>query len=403
MRYISIFKGLLGLLVGVSLISCAGPTQPARAQKGQMDTPEFHQMQGDKHLMQGDYESAKRSYSLAIELDAAHANSESGLAVALAYLGSGNVSDHAKQKVYDRGSNLISSALDHSETKSQQARTHSNAVRFYVILKRPQGDWYGKAKGHFEDAIDLSPTNPEPYFFMASAEAGNRNYEGATQLYKKVLSIGGAYEVEADQQLQQIQKIQRALPGSRFGAQIANLEAITRADTAALLLAELRLDHLFLVDAQQDSASFRPPAGQRRMKVSSTQMMPDATDLTGHPLKSSVEMVIKLGLKGLEPDAGHKFNPSAQLTRAEFAMIIQSILAKITHDNELESQFIGEPSPFTDVQPSRWYYNAVRTAVSRGLMQPMASGKFKPMGTVSGADALLAVRNLQSLTKGSTY
>jgi len=396
-------RGLLALFVGVSLAACSGPAKPSRAQKGMMDTPEYHQIQGDKQLMQGSFEGAKRSYNLALGLDAAHSRSQSGLSVALAYLASGNITEPAKQEVFERGFNLLDSALDNANSDAEKARVHSNGVRFFVVLQRPKDDWYEKAKDHFEDAVQLTPNNPEPYYFMASAEAGKYNYDVAVGLYKKVLSFGGNYQVEADAQLAQIQKIQRALPGSRFGQQIANLPAITRADTAALLVAELRLDRIFMNQSQGQSSSFRAPTGQSRMVTSTVKQMPAATDLTGHPLKDTVDLVVTLGLKGLEPDAAHKFHPSSELSRAEFAMIIQSILAKITGDDSIESQFVGEPSPFGDVKPSRWYYNAVRTVVSRGLMQPSSSGRFDPMGKVSGADALLAVRNLKNLTEGTRF
>jgi len=403
MKQSSFIRGLFVLLVGLSLSACSGPNKPARSQKGMMDTPEYHQLQGDKQLMQGNFEAAKRSYNLALGLNSGHSKSQSGLSVALANLASGNVTENAKTQVLERGTDLLESALDNATDKGEKARVHSNGVRFYVTLQRPKADWFDKAKDHFEEAVSLTPNNPEPYFFMASAEAGRLDYDQAVSLYKKVLSFAGAYQVEADQQLAQIQKIQRALPGSRFGRQLANLSAITRADTAALLLAELRLDRIFVAKAQANGPSFHAPASQAKMVTSSVSLMPQVTDLTGHPLKDSVELVVTLGLKGLEPDAAHKFHPSAELSRAEFAMVIQSILAKINGDDSIESQFVGEPSPFSDVKASRWYYNAVRTVVSRGLMRPSSSGRFDPMGKVSGADALLAVRNLKNLTEGTRF
>ena len=392
-------QGLIALTISLAFAACSGPAQKPRAQKGQMDTPEFHQTQGDKHLLEGDYEGAKRAYNLALELDGKHSKSQSGLAVALAYLASGDITEETKQETFEKGQDLLDNALSNAKTEADTAKAHVNAVRFYVVTERPADKWYDKAKDHFDDAKSLTPDDPEPYFFMASAEAGRLNYEEATVLYKRVLSIGRAYDVEADQELKRIQQIQRALPGSRFGEKIANLASITRADTAALLLAELRLDRLYVSQSKQSSPSFVPPAGQQGLKLATSQRMPDATDLTGHPLKDSVEMVIRLGLKGLEPDAAHKFHPSESLTRAEFAMVIQDLLVKITKDETLESKFIGEPSPFSDVADSLWYYNAAQTVVTRGLMQPDASGKFNPMGKVSGADALLAIRNLKSVLK----
>jgi len=381
------------------LTGCGGNAAAPRAQKGAMDTSDYHQGQGDKFLLDRDFQSAKKAYGLALELDANHSPSQSGKAVALAYLAQGDsVSPETQEMVYKEGSELLEQALDNAKSPEIKARAHSYAVRFFVVMERPK-DWYDQAKDHFEDAVKANPENPEPYFFMASAESAKLNYEQATEYYKKVLSIGREYDVEADQELKRIQKVQRALPGSRFGKEIANNLEISRADMAALLLAELRLDKLYLAQARAESPSFMPPDSQRGMKLSSTQRMPEATDLTNHPMKDSVELVVSMGVKGLEPDAGHKFYPSAALTRGEFALVIQDLLVKITKDGSIETKFVGQESPFVDVPAEHWSYNAVRTVVSRGLMQPETSGKFDRMGKVSGADALLAIRNLKTMLK----
>lgn len=398
LRRSGLMAGALALMF--SLASCGGPAQAPRAQKGAMDTPEYHQERGDKYLMNHQYHEAKKAYNLALELEASDSKSLSGKAVALGYLAQGDsVSPATQTQVFGEGKGLLERALDSAKGKKDQARAHTYAVRFSVVMELPKGEWYEQAKDHFDDAISLTPNDPEPYFFMAAAEAARLNYAQATEHYKKVLSIGRAYDVEADQELKRIQKVQRALPGSRFGQQVGNQRTISRADMAALLLAELRLDRLYVSQAKALSPSFAPPASQRRMQTSAAQRMPDATDLTGHPMKDSVELILSMGIKGLEADAGHKYYPSADLTRGEFAMVIQDLLVKITKDNSLETKFVGQESPYSDVPDYHFTYNAVRTVVSHGLMQPENSGRFNRMGKVSGADALLAIRNLKSMLK----
>ncbi|MDT8445350.1 MAG: S-layer homology domain-containing protein [bacterium] len=393
-------QGLLVLGTALTLSACGGPAaQQTRSSQSKMDTPAYHQQIADRHLLQGDYGTAKSEYNLALELQGNHSKSESGLAVALAYLASGNVTEETKDEVFARGSSLLEKALDHAQDNEDKARAHVNALRFYVVTERPKDGWFDKAQDHFEDAVKLAPSDPEPYYFMGSAHASRLDYEAAIRQYEKVMAIGGRYDVEAGNALKEIQKIQRALPGSRFGEQLANESSITRADTAALLIAELRLDRLYMSRSKEVTPGFMPPSGQRRMELAPSQKMPEATDLYNHPMKNSIEMVLSLGIKGLEADAAHKFHPSEALTRAEFAMVLQDVLVKITQETDLDTRFVGQDSPFDDVNASRWYYNAVRTAVTRNLMEPAGSGKFQPMGKVSGADALLAVRKLKEELK----
>lgn len=396
----TLYRPALALLVVLSLAACGGQTaQPERRSASKMDTPEYHQQLADRHLLQGDYTAAKSEYNLALELSPGHSPSQSGLAVALAHLGSGNITEKTKQEVFEQGTDLLESALDNASGAEQKARAHVYSVRFYVVTGKPKGEWYEKAQDHFKEALELTPDDPEPYFFMANAEAAQLKYETALNHYQKVMSIGRRYDVEAGRAVKEIQKIQRALPGSRFGEQLANEKAITRADMAALLLAELRLDRLYATHSSAATPGFLPPEAQRKMNLSPSQKMPEATDLYNHPLKNSVEMVLSLGIKGLEADAAHKFHPSAELTRAEFALILQDILVKITGEEDLQTRFVGQASPFSDVKESRWYYNAVRTAVTRNLMEPAGSGRFNPMGKISGADALLGVRKLKEELK----
>ncbi|MBU3915461.1 hypothetical protein KKA14_07985, partial [bacterium] len=293
----------------------------------------------------------------------------------------------------------IEKALDTAVDKNDQARAHSFAIQVYLALKLPKDKWYKKASGHFEDAVDLAPNNPEPFFFMARAESAELHYVEATKLYHTVLSIGKKYEKEANLELKQIQQIQRAIPGSQFGAQIANVDKMTRADVAALFVAELRLDRLYENRGTKPDSSYSPPEAQQKFNTDPLQKFPDAVDISGHPLEDAIKEVIKLGVKGLSPDPAHKFHPDQEFKRAEFAQLIQDILIKITKDESMATLFIGQRSIFPDVNENIWYYNAARVVVNRGLMEVKnkATGAFVPMETVSGADALLTIRSMKEI------
>jgi hypothetical protein len=68
----------------------------------------------------------------------------------------------------------------------------------------------------------------------------------------------------------------------------------------------------------------------------------------------------------------------------------------------LATRFMNESSPFPDVNQNIYYYNAVRTVINRGLMSVnnKVTGEFEPMASVSGTEALLAIRTLKEILEG---
>ena len=85
------------------------------------------------------------------------------------------------------------------------------------------------------------------------------------------------------------------------------------------------------------------------------------------------------------------------ITRAEFALMVEGILVKVTGETVIRTKFIGQPSPFPDVRNDLPYFNAVQTVVTRNLMEPKESlrGLFHPGDDLAGADALLVIRLLR--------
>ena len=400
----SLFTVLFLLLAVALLNSCGSQKKTAdRTAQGNMDTPEFHVDRGDSALQNQQYSEARNAYQKAITLKSDYSPALSGVAVCNAYLiNREGVSQDAKEEVLEQSIEKIEQAIDAADSnKKMQARAHSFAIQVYFNIQLPKEEWYEKALSHFEEASQLTPNDPAPYYFMALAESYGLNFEKAEFYLGKVLQIGKKYEVEADKELKRIQQIQRALPGSKFGKSVANVKAITRADVAALFIAELKLNKLYADQKQVNSDGFEAPQAQQKIVTQSIQNMPEATDIMGHPMESTIQEVIKLKVKGLEPSPGHKFFPDQKITRAEFAMMIQDILVKVTKDKTLATKYFGQTSPYSDVSENVWYYNATRIVVERGLMEVnnKLTGNFEPMKSVSGAESLLIVRTMKQLLK----
>jgi hypothetical protein len=128
--------------------------------------------------------------------------------------------------------------------------------------------------------------------------------------------------------------------------------------------------------------------------------MEPATDINDNWLKPSIETILKLQVRGLEAGPNHKFEPEKIITKGEFAVMLEDILIKVTGDEKLATKFIGATSPFPDVRNDYYAFNAIMTVTSRGFLgADKATGEFKAEDTVSGADALLSIREFKDQLK----
>src|SRR4030065_710179 len=101
---------------------------------------------------------------------------------------------------------------------------------------------YVDARKSFELAVKINPQYAAAYYFMGLAYKAGLEFDLAGQMFTKVIELKSGYMEEADGQLKFLQKVQRAMPGTTTGKQIALVERLTRADAAALFIEELRID-----------------------------------------------------------------------------------------------------------------------------------------------------------------
>ena len=119
-------------------------------------------------------------------------------------------------------------------------------------------------------------------------------------------------------------------------------------------------------------------------------------DAINHWAETWIKDMIRYGIMDVEPDGN--FYPDDTINRALYAMAVQRLLVVATRDESIETQYFGEAqSRFSDVPSSHFAYNAMALCTERGIMQvDMMSRKFNPNGDVTGADALLIIRELQT-------
>ena len=174
--------------------------------------------------------------------------------------------------------------------------------------------------------------------------------------------------------------------------QTAELAEIMKTlDTLQSRVQELTTEEPLAAPGVESSPKDTPKA----VKKSAPELPPDVRD---HVLRADIESVIAIGIKGLQPLPDGTFKPDANTTRAEFAMIVEDILIKITGEEKLATMFIGNQSPFPDLRNDLPYFNAVMVCTSRGIMEAvdLGTGEFQPSAVISGADALLSIRALKT-------
>ena len=118
------------------------------------------------------------------------------------------------------------------------------------------------------------------------------------------------------------------------------------------------------------------------------------TDYTGSVFAEDIIASHRLNLRSFRIRNG-AFNPDRQLTRSELALLVEDLLH--FKFNISRTSFIGTESPFSDLSSSATGFNAVMSAVTRGLMKGREDGTIGPTDLVSGAEAVLVLHNLNQM------
>jgi tetratricopeptide (TPR) repeat protein len=371
---------LLILAIGLIVSGC-GP-KPIQ-KESVLDTPENHYNQGLRELKVNNLAKAVEEFERATAIDPDYPGG---------YVGMGLV--EAEKKNFKEALDWVDKGIDKDKDKQF---IDGYIAKGRILAKQQKGDdWLEDAVKQFEKALKINPNSGKALFYLGLTYKEAYDFGDAVSTFSKVVELKGDYAKEANTEWELVQKIQRAAPGTKIGAKIALIDEIDRADLAVLFVEELKL--LEILEKKQPKVydtSFRPPEDQTEMKTMTKTEMEPATDIANHWAKNWIEDVIKAGAMDVFPD--HTFRPDDKITRGNYALFLQNILMVVTGDQKLATKYIGTPSRFPDVNASHYAYNAICLAVDRGFMKadPM-DGAFGISKTVSGADALLILRDFQN-------
>lgn len=383
---------LLAAALAVLLIASLGCGSKTLKKESVLDTPDNHFNQGLRELERGNLAEAKNEFARAQALDPKYAEAHAGMGLALA-VEAGNAKDKKTQEtLYDKALAAVNEALGKNDKSVE-----SYIIKGRVLAMQMKGDdWVKESVEQFEKALKLNPNSDKAWFYTGETYKNGYQFDMSANAYSKAIAMKSEYAGRADAQWQIVQKIQRAAPGTKVGAKIALIPEIDRADLAVLLLEELKLAEVFAKKKTPTyDTGFKAPDDPTKMATSQTQPMAEVTDITNHWAKNWINDIVKIGGMDVFPD--HTFRPDDLITRANYSMTMQQIIILATSDKTLATKYFGGQSRFPDMRSDHFAYNAAALMVDRGIMTAdKMTGAFNPEGKMSGADALLAIRDFQN-------
>ncbi len=358
-------QALFLLAVGCwAIYGCATEPKPYR-----LDSPEYRVRSGFRLLKLNRAEDAEREFKKAISTRSCYSSALRGLGISCAYQGKFHVAKEAMSK-----------ALACAETGQEKALAHVGFMR--ILTMEREGTWLREVLGHFRDALELSDNLSEAYYYLGVAYRTDLRLSKAEWAFKKVIELSSRMTEEAEAALIQLEKIRQAMPITQLGRQISIRPVITRAEVAAILIHELKLDKILArYGAIEDGRGYSP------VKI--------PQDVISHKFRQEIIKCLGFEIKALTVSKEGEFNPEDIVTRAQYAVMISDVIEKITRDQYLKDSFKKTRSPFSDIEKHDPYFGAVMVCTQwRGIIESNCP-EFNPMDPITGADALLAIRRLK--------
>mgnify|MGYP000847101597 CR=1 FL=1 len=377
------FMLMLVLLIAVTLMSCGSKNKKPTVVKPpvvRVEPSDVYTDAGLQLLEKGQYDDADREFAWALTKNPKNARAAIGRSIARIYQGE-----------YDEALDDLKSGCKYAKQNEDKVFCQVARIRIYTQDKRDKR-WFLKAKEAFDAATKIDPQNSDAYFYMGFAFRDSLNFDEAGKMFREVIAINDRHVKEAGIQADRIQKIQGAMASTKTGRTIALADRITRADCAAIIVEEIKLEKI-LSRQDPNAAPVMDKAKDKKAEKGKTS----AKDIAEHPFRVHIEEVLKLGIKGLTKYPDGSFRPEEGVNRAAYAVIMEDILERLTGNTELKKPFQGSPSPFPDVKADYPYYEAVMVVTSRGIMEKKNANEdaFAPLAPLSGAEALLIARKLK--------
>lgn len=389
------YQSFMATVVLTALLSFSCSNKIRKAGDGTTD-PTTHYRLGMQYWDAGDNAQAQEEFNLAKSLDSTYAPAYAGLALTTAIT--------AKERVNHVSSGKgFTAALDLAHKAQALYPEHAAgyiAMAVVITLQNegtPAATWINKVESAYAKALATDSGSSEIFYRRGLCYKNALVFSKAATDFKWVLDKNKEYTTQAKEQLALVEKIELGAPGTEVGKKIALIDKLTRADIAALFVLELQIDTLLVKKMSLSHDNIvQPPEDASTMQTDTTAAAA-ILDINDHWAKQFILATVSLHIRGLEPYPDHTFHPNLIISRGEFALMIEDALIAISGDNTVTTSDINTVSRFADVSTSHPAYHAICSVVGSGIMDAAPDETFGMVKPVSGAEALLVIRNLKNL------
>ena len=397
----------LALVLVCGLLTLPGCTTKVARCTSPEDNPPHHYLMGMKALEEGKVAVSQEKFERALYCNEEFAVGYAGLAIVGAEKARAQGDAGFRGVEAERVDENLKKAKKFADKPEELFDYYTAVVRTQTLLKGK--NWLDEAEDACRDGgkLKVDERNLVYYqgteaitYFMGVAYLEALEFTKARDTFAAVLNAKreGKWHEKADRAWKKTDKIVRAMAGitvGDVGKKIAVKETVTRADLAALLIDELKIEKLM---------AGRIPASSQ---VASLKAEFTPADILNHLFREEILTMLKWKVRGMEPKydettKAYLYKPTDSVSRGELAFILEDVLIKLTGDEKLATAYFGQDkSPFPDVKATSPFYNAVMNMTTRSIMESELSGEFRLNDPVDGAEALLATRMLKQ--KINTY
>lgn len=234
-----------------------------------------------------------------------------------------------------------------------------------LLVKEQKWD---EALVHYRTQLELGGRNPGVERNIAEALMNLGRTEEARDVLDRLRKEGSVDE-GLDAKVNELEDLGRWGNDIESFREIKSSQALTREQLAALII------------------RYFPQVAEFRQ---SPQIV---TDTQGSWARTEVQVVVGVGL--VDPFPNHTFQPSAPVTRGEFAMAISRLVRLLS-----VSPSTAPPIPVSDLDSGNAIYPEIQLVLGHGLMTLDSAGTFGINGELSGEEAVPAVERLLRLSHG---
>jgi len=264
-------------------------------------------------------------------------------------------------------------------------------ARGHVLSMRRNGEnWFDEASACFVKALEIDSENERALYYYANSALMAGRFDEASELFVTVAMRKQRLAGRARSRMTLAATLRDASPVVPSCIDIGLDGTVDRAGLAVLLIEQLGI--VEIVGSRRPDL-YRSSYGAEGS--SETKHVYSGKETDDDRVRDTIARLTPLKLTGLSIYPNGMFYPDKLITRAQFATVIQDIASIINDDDTITTRYIGSETPFRDVRNDYYAFNAIRFCMDNDLLPHDAkSGEFRPYDSISGGEALLALRRL---------